>query len=375
MSATRPSPERSWPLLLGQVLGGRDLDALDTAWAMDQVMRGRATEAQIAGFLVALRAKGETVDELEGLVHGMLAHAVHIDVPGRTVDVVGTGGDGARTVNISTMSAIVAAGAGARVVKHGNRAASSASGSADVLEALGVTLRLPPERVAAVADEAGITFCFAPDFHPAMRHAAGPRRQLGIPTVFNALGPLTNPAAPTAQAIGVAEARMLPLIAGALARAGGRGLVFRGDDGLDELTVTTTSTVLAVQDGDITRERFDPRDVGIALAPPRALRGQDAAHNAAVARRVLDGERGPVRDAVLLSAGAALVAGEPARGRTVTERLGRAVEAAGRAIDSGAAAATLDRWVRATSTPRPPAARPPASARPPAAGARITTAA
>ncbi|MGW1191471.1 anthranilate phosphoribosyltransferase [Streptomyces sp. NPDC002559] len=375
MSVTTPSPDRSWPLLLGQVLGGRDLDAVDTAWAMDQVMRGRATEAQIAGFLVALRAKGETVDELEGLVHGMLAHAVHIDVPGRTVDVVGTGGDGARTVNISTMSAIVAAGAGARVVKHGNRAASSASGSADVLEALGITLRLPPERVAAVADEAGITFCFAPDFHPAMRHAAGPRRQLGIPTVFNALGPLTNPAAPTAQAIGVAEARMLPLIAGALARAGGRGLVFRGDDGLDELTVTTTSTVLAVQDGTIAQERFDPRDVGIALAPLQALQGQDAVHNAAVARRVLDGERGPVRDAVLLSAGAALVAGEPARGRTVTERLGWAVEAAGRAIDSGAAAATLDRWVQATSAPHPPAPRPPAPARPSADGARVAAAA
>ncbi|MFF3957340.1 anthranilate phosphoribosyltransferase [Streptomyces sp. NPDC001890] len=351
MSATTPEQDRSWPPLLGQVLDGRDLTAVDTAWVMDQVMRGRATDAQIAGFLVALRAKGETVGELEGLVHGMLAHAVHIDVPGRTVDVVGTGGDGARTVNISTMSAIVAAGAGARVVKHGNRAASSASGSADVLEALGVTLRLPPERIAAVADEAGITFCFAPDFHPAMRHAAGPRKQLGIPTVFNALGPLTNPAAPTAQAVGVADARLLPLIAGALARAGGRGLVFRGDDGLDELTVTTTSTVLTVDDGDIRQERFDPRDVGIALAPLEALRGEDAAYNAAVARRILDGERGPVRDAVLLSAGAALVAGEPTGGRTVTERLGWAVEAAGRAIDSGAAADTLDRWVRATSAP------------------------
>ncbi|MFB6813982.1 anthranilate phosphoribosyltransferase [Streptomyces sp. NPDC056347] len=356
MSATTPRQDPSWPLLLGQVLQGRDLTAADTAWVMDRVMRGRATDAQIAGFLVALRAKGETVDELEGLVHGMLAHAVRIHVPGRTVDVVGTGGDGARTVNISTMSAIVAAGAGARVVKHGNRAASSASGSADVLEALGVTLRLPPEHLAAVAAEAGITFCFAPDFHPAMRHAAGPRKQLGIPTVFNALGPLTNPAAPTAQAIGVADARLLPLIAGTLARTGGKGLVFRGDDGLDELTVTTTSTVLSVDEGGkITRERFDPRDVGIARAPLEALRGQDAAHNAAVARRVLDGEHGPVRDAVLLSAGAALVAGESAAGRSVTERLGRAVEAAGRAIDSGAAAATLDRWITATSTPRPPA--------------------
>ncbi len=338
----------SWPQLLQAVLHGRDLVAADTAWVMDQVMRGQATPAQIAGFLVALRSKGETVDELEGLVRGMLSHAIRIDVPGRTVDVVGTGGDGAHTVNISTMSAIVAAGAGARVVKHGNRAASSASGSADVLEKLGVTLRLTPERVAAVVEEAGITFCFAPDFHPAMRHAAGPRRELGIPTVFNALGPLTNPAAPTSQAVGVADARLLPLIAGVLARNGGAGLVFRGDDGLDELTVTTTSTVLTVDGGVVREERFDPRDLGIPYAPIEALRGADAEFNAAVARRVLAGERGPVRDAVLLSAGAALASARPARGRSVTERLAEAVVVAGRAIDSGAAEATLERWVRAT---------------------------
>ncbi|QIQ07039.1 anthranilate phosphoribosyltransferase [Streptomyces liangshanensis] len=345
---------RTWPRLLQDVLRGRDLAAPDTAWVMDQVMRGQATPAQIAGFLVALRAKGETVGELEGLVRGMLDHAVRIDVPGRTVDVVGTGGDGARTVNISTMSAIVAAGAGARVVKHGNRAASSASGSADVLEALGVTLRLPPRRVAELVDEAGITFCFAPDFHPAMRHAAGPRKELGIPTVFNALGPLTNPAAPTAQAIGVADARLLPLIAGVLARRGGTGLVFRGDDGLDELTVTTTSTVWVVGEGEVRSERFDPRDVGIAFAPVEALRGADAEFNAGVARRVLAGERGPVRDAVLLSAGAALAAvevsgaGGSVTGRSVTERLADGVAAAAVAIDSGAAEGVLGAWVLAS---------------------------
>ncbi|WP_309144510.1 anthranilate phosphoribosyltransferase [Streptomyces sp. BR123] len=382
MTTARPEPHagrHQWPVLLQDLLAGRDLAAADTAWAMHRVMRGEATEAQLAGFLVALRVKGETVDELEGLVRAMLDHAVPLDVPGTTVDVVGTGGDGARTVNISTMSAIVAAGAGARIVKHGNRASSSACGSADVLEALGVTLRPDPARVAALAEEAGITFCFAPDFHPSMRHAAAVRRQLGIPTVFNALGPLTNPARPTAQAVGVADARLLPLIAGVLARRGGSALVFRGDDGLDELTVTTTSTVLTVEDGRVREEPFDPRDIGIALAPVEALRGEDAAHNAAVARRLLaGGEQGPVRDAVLLSAGAALAAAEPARGRTVTERLGAAVAVAASALDSGAARAVLDRWVRASAapggTPRQPAAGPPQDAQDVQAGAPLAAA-
>ncbi|MEV0244058.1 anthranilate phosphoribosyltransferase [Streptomyces sp. NPDC050674] len=343
-------PQRSWPELLGSVLNGRDLSEPDTAWVMDQVMRGNASDALIAGFLVALRAKGETTGELEGLVRGMMAHAVRIDVPGRTVDVVGTGGDGAKTVNISTMSAVVAAGAGARVVKHGNRASSSASGSADVLEKLGVSLRLPPGQVAALAEEVGITFCFAPDFHPAMRHAAVARRALGIPTVFNALGPLTNPAAPAAQAVGVADARLLPLVAGVLARRGVDALVFRGDDGLDELTVTTTSTVLTVEGGTVRQESFDPRTLGFGYVPVEALRGADAGYNADVARRILDGERGPVRDAVLLSAAAALAALEPAGGRTVTERLAPAVGRAAEAIDSGAARSTLERWAVASGT-------------------------
>ncbi|WP_353051482.1 anthranilate phosphoribosyltransferase [Streptomyces sp. RTGN2] len=343
------SPRPTWPRLLHATMNGRDLSAPDASWMMDRVMRGEASAVQIAGLLVALRAKGETVNELEGLVSGMLAHAVRIEVPGPCVDVVGTGGDGARTVNISTMSALVVAGAGVRVVKHGNRASSSACGSADVLEQLGVTLRLAPQRVAGLVAEVGITFCFAPDFHPAMRHAAVPRRELGIPTVFNALGPLTNPASPTALAVGVADARLLPLIAGVLARRGSTALVFRGDDGLDELTVTTTSTVLSVEEGTVRRETFDPRGVGIPYAPVQALRGADAEFNAAVARRVLAGEPGPVRDAVLLSAAAALASAEPSGGRTVTERLAPAVARAADSIDSGAAAGTLDRWVEATA--------------------------
>jgi anthranilate phosphoribosyltransferase len=341
--------ERTWPDLLATLLRGVDLDTADTAWAMDSMMRGEATPVQIAGFVVALRAKGETVSEVEGLVEAMYAHANLVHVPGPTVDVVGTGGDRAHTVNISTMSAIVAAGAGARVVKHGNRAASSSSGAADVLEQLGVTLNLTPDQVAAVAAEAGITFCFALLFHPALRHATIPRRDLGVGTVFNFLGPLTNPATPTASAVGVADARMAPIMAGVLARRGRSALVFRGDDGLDELTVTTTSRVWTVADGVVREERFDPRDIGMEYAELAALRGADPAYNADVARRLLAGERGPVRDAVLLGAGAALAALEPST-EPVTARLAATVVRAAAAIDSGAAADTLERWVRATAS-------------------------
>ncbi|MFF2810186.1 anthranilate phosphoribosyltransferase [Streptomyces sp. NPDC058000] len=330
-------------MLLTALLAGEHLTAEDTAWAMNEVMLGRAASAHLAGLLVALRAKGETVGEVEGLVRAMYAHAVPLEVPGPTLDIVGTGGDRSHSVNISTMSAIVAAGAGVRVVKHGNRSASSAAGSADVLEQLGVALDLPVEEVARVATEAGITFCFAPLFHPSVRHAAATRRELGIPTVFNALGPLTNPARPTAQAVGVADARLAPLLAGVLARRGARGLVFRGDDGMDELTVTTTSTVWSVREGRVREEAFDPRDVGIDHAPAGALRGGDAAHNAAVARALLAGARGPVRDAVLLSSAAGFAALETSEG-PVAERIGAGMERGARAIDSGAAAEALERW-------------------------------
>jgi anthranilate phosphoribosyltransferase len=302
---------------------------------------------------VALRAKGETVEELEGLVSTMYRHAKLIEVPGPTVDVVGTGGDGAKTVNISTMSAIVAAGAGARVVKHGNRAASSASGAADVLEELGVRLDLTPEQVAAVAEKAGITFCFAQTFHPAYRHTGTARKEVGVATTFNFLGPLTNPAQVRAQAVGVADQRMAAMLAGVLARRGNSALVFRGQDGLDELTVTTGSTVWTAHAGAVVEEVFDPRSVGIELAPVEALRGADAAYNAEVARKLLAGETGPVRDAVLLNAGATLAAlaalEVPAGGLApLTERLATGVERAAAALDSGAAAATLERWCAAT---------------------------
>lgn len=352
MSAVTPTggdtmAARTWPDLLSALLAGENLSAADTAWAMDRIMLGEASDAQIAGFAVALRAKGETVDEVSGLVRTMYEHANTIEVPGPTVDIVGTGGDRAKTVNISTMSAIVVAGTGAKVVKHGNRAASSASGSSDVLEKLGVNLDLTPQRVAEVAVEAGISFCFAVKFHPALRHVAAARKELGIPTTFNFLGPLTNPARVGAQATGVADLRMAPIMAGVLAERGTSALVFRGDDGLDELTTTGTSTVWVVREGKVAQESFDPRDVGIELVPVEALRGADAAYNADVARHLLDGETGAVRDAVLLNSAAALVALEPGDA-PLAEQLAAGMARAAESIDSGAAKSALDRWVAAS---------------------------
>ena len=335
---------RSWPHVLGALLRGESLAEADTAWAMGEVMSGAATPAQLAAFAVLLRAKGETPTELAGLVAAMLATAAPVDVPGPALDVVGTGGDRAQTVNISTMAALVAAGAGARVVKHGNRAASSACGAADLLEALGVAIDLPGPGVARCVDEAGIGFCFAPVFHPGMRHAAVPRREMGVPTAFNFLGPLTNPARTAAAAIGCADGRMAPVMAAVLAARGDTALVFRGDDGLDELTTTTTSRVWTVREGEVGEERLDPAVLGVPTARREALRGADAAHNAGVTRALLAGERGPVRDAVLLNAGAALAAYDGLRA-PLPSAVRDGMERAAAAVDSGAAADVLDRWV------------------------------
>jgi anthranilate phosphoribosyltransferase len=339
---------RSWPQLISDLIARRDLDSSDTAWAMDETMSGEATPAQVAGFLVALRAKGETVAELAGLAEAMLARAVRIDVPGDCVDIVGTGGDRAHTVNISTMASLVVAGAGRRVVKHGNRAASSTCGAADLLEELGVRLDLPPGRVAELAGEVGITFCFALVFHPAMRHAAVPRRELGIPTAFNFLGPLTNPAQPASSAVGVADRRMAPLMAGVLAsRPGVSALVFRGEDGLDELTTTGPSRVWEVSGGSVTETVLDPATLELPRSRIEDLRGADALHNAKVARAVLSGERGPVRDAVLLNAAAALVASGTGTGG-LEARMREGLWDAAESVDSGAAADALERWVAAS---------------------------
>ncbi|MGN0064544.1 MAG: anthranilate phosphoribosyltransferase [Nocardioides sp.] len=337
----------TWPEVLSALVQREDLTTDQARWAMDEVFSGEATPAQVAGFVVALRAKGETVAEVSGIADAMLSAGRGISVEGRLLDVVGTGGDRSMSVNISTMSAIVAAGAGAKVVKHGNRSASSKSGSADVLEALGVSLDLTPERVAQVAEEAGITFCFAATFHPAMRHAAVPRRELGIATTFNILGPLTNPARPQAQAIGCADPSMAPVMAGVYAVRGVDAWVVRGDDGLDELTTTTTSRVWRVHGGQVVESVVDPAALGLAPATAADLRGGDASHNAEVVRRLLAGETGPVRDAVLLNAGAALAVHRTPE-LSVDEALPAAIEAAREAIDSGQAQATLERWIGAT---------------------------
>ena len=343
----------TWPEVLAALVAGTDLSGEQTSWAMGEILSGEATDAQIAGFAVALRAKGETIDEVSGLVAAMYSRGTPLPVPGRLLDVVGTGGDRSMSVNISTMAAIVAAGAGARVVKHGNRSASSQSGSADVLEALGIRLDLPPARVAEVVDEAGITFCFAAAFNPAMRHTAGARRELGIGTTFNMLGPLANPARPGAQAIGCADPRMAPVMAGVFSQRGVDAWVFRGDDGLDEITTTTTSRVWIVRNGEVHEERLDPSALGIPPASADALRGGEAPFNADVARRLLAGEPGPVRDAVLLNAAAALVAYEGVTGDLV-ELLMPALDRAGAAVDSGAAADVLTRWAAACSgSPEP----------------------
>jgi anthranilate phosphoribosyltransferase len=339
----------TWPQVLAALLSGQELTRDEAAWAMAEIMEGEATPVQVAGFAMALRAKGETAVEVAGLVESMLARAVRLPVSDalrdRAVDTCGTGGDRAHTVNISTLAALVVAAAGVPVIKHGNRAASSQSGSADLLEAFGVRVDLPAESVARWVVVFGIGFCFAPLFHPALRHTAVARRELGVPTVFNVLGPLTNPAQPAAQAVGCADARLAPVLAGVLARRGVSALVMRGDDGLDELTTTTTSRVWRVAGGEITEHVVDPTELGLTRVDPSALRGGDAPRNAEIGHRMLAGETGPVRDAVLLNAAAALVAAGTVDGPSLTDGLSAALERAAQTVDTGAAAALLASWV------------------------------
>ncbi|AXT84702.1 anthranilate phosphoribosyltransferase [Aeromicrobium sp. A1-2] len=342
---------RTWPDVLSALVAREDLDAAATTWAMEEILSGNATPTQIAGFAIGLRSKGETLAEVQGLVDSMYHHATPLQIDGRVVDIVGTGGDRARTVNISTMSAVVIAGAGIQVVKHGNRAASSASGSADVLEQLGVRLDVPATRITEVLHATGITFCFAPVFHSSFRFTAVPRRELGIPTVFNFLGPLTNPARPAAMAVGVADARMAPIMAGVLAARGADAFVFRGEDGLDEIT-TTTATHVWVADGDsglVSEDSIDPRALGFELTPGSELTGGDAAFNAKVFERVLGGEQSSVRTAVLLNAGAGIAAHE-ASGGDLEGRLRAGIERAKESIDSGSATRVLEAWAATTQT-------------------------
>jgi len=343
----------SWSGILSTLLAREDLSVSDSSWAMDQIMTGEASDAQLAAFLIALRAKGETVDEIVGFRDAVLDHAISLDVDPLALDIVGTGGDRHGTVNVSTMASIVAAAAGVPVVKHGNKAASSKSGSSDVLQALGVDLDISNVRTAQVLDEAGITFAFAAKFHPGFGNVANVRRELGVPTVFNYLGPLCNPARPEASAVGVAQLDSVPIFVGVFQTRGATALVFRGDDGLDELTTTGHSHIWEVSLGAVVEHDLDPRDLGLARAKIGDLLGGDAQHNADIAKRVLQGESGPVRDIVLLNAAAGLVAFElasdPEQGRrSIVERLREKMTVAARTIDSGAATATLDAWATAT---------------------------
>jgi len=333
--------------VLARLVRGDDLSAGEVDRALGEIFEGRATDVQAAGFIVALRTKGETVDELTALVRAMRRYGTPVDVPPGAIDTCGTGGDRAGTVNVSTMAAIIAAGAGARVVKHGNRAASSQCGSADVLEALGVAIELGPAGVAACVEQAGVGFCFAPRYHPAMRFLGPARRELGVATTFNFLGPLANPAGVRRQAIGVSDHAMAERMLGALSALGAEhALVFHGDDGLDELTTTTTSTVHELTADGVRTYRVDPLDLGLARVAPDALAGGDAAANAASVRRVLQGDKGPHRDIALLNAAAALVVAG------VSADLAAGVEVAATTIDSGRAATALDELVRVSGEAR-----------------------
>jgi anthranilate phosphoribosyltransferase len=346
----------TWSQVIADLMAGRDLSDPEAIWALREVMSGSASPAQIAGFLVALRCKGVTGRELAALVSVMVENSVAVQVADVVVDTCGTGGDNSGSVNISTMAAIAVAATGASVVKHGNRAATSKSGSADVLEALGVVVDLAPELIGPCVDRAGIAFCFAPVFHPSMRHAGPVRRELGIPTVFNALGPLANPALPRAQVVGVADRTLAPTVADALNRRGTSALVVRGEDGLDELTTMAATRVWDCRGPVVEEFVIEPEDLGLSRAKPGALDGGDARHNAKIAREALSqnpsAEVRAVQDAVVLNAAAALVCiesvGASNDGDLLTD-LRQAMQRVKQALDAGKGTFILDRWVEVSS--------------------------
>lgn len=343
----------TWSHLVTRLVRHEDLSSGEADWAMHEVMEGQAPPIALAAFLVSLASKGVAPHELSALADAMVEHAVPLEAPAGAVDIVGTGGDLAHTVNISTMASLVIAAAGHPVVKHGNRASTSRSGSADVLEALGIRLDLEPEAVARMVHEVGITFCFAQVFHPSMRHAVEARKGVGIPTVFNVLGPITNPGRPAASAVGVADPTMAPIVADVFARRGTSALVFRGRDGLDELTVGDVSDVWEVRDGAVTRHELDPHAlVGVPRSPLSALRGGTAEDNARVAREVLAGSSGPVSDAVALNAAAGIMAARAAGDHddaSFEERFASAHTRALEVLQTGAAADLLARWAAASA--------------------------
>ena len=327
---------------------GLDLETPDVQWCMNEILTGNADIDVIKRFLLALKAKGETAEEVGALVAQMYQHCAPITIKERAVDTVGTGGDGAHTINISTTAAIIAAAAGVKVVKHGNRSASSKSGAADLLEALGINIGLNGVGVEKTFAELGIGFCFAPVFHPAMRFAAPARKELATPTVFNILGPLANPAKPQAAAIGVANEGMHLVMAQVLSDRGVDGFVFRGDDGLDEITLATTTSVLTIGGGKISSGLIDPLDFDIQRAPISALVGGDSIENARITTAIFAGERGAPRDAVLLNAAAAIAAYEGKVDLNLHDRMTRGLSRAIEAIDSGASTRLVAQWAELT---------------------------
>jgi anthranilate phosphoribosyltransferase len=333
-----------WELHISRLRSGLDLDAAEVQWCMNEILTGNTEIDVIKDFLIALKAKGETSLEVGALVDQMYEHCAPITIKERAVDTVGTGGDGAHTINISTTAAIIAAAAGVKVVKHGNRAASSKSGSADLLEALGININLDGTGVEKTFSELGIGFCFAPVFHPAMRFAGPARKELATPTVFNILGPMANPAKPQAAAIGVANESMHLVMAQVLSDRGVDGFVFRGDDGLDEITLATTTSVLTIGGGEITRGLIDPLDFGIQRAPIASLVGGDSLENARITTAIFAGEKGAPRDAVVLNAAAAIAAYEARFDLNLQERMALGVSRAIDAIDSGASTRLVSKW-------------------------------
>lgn len=347
----------SWPQVLSSLLAGEDLSRTEASWAMNEIMAGDATPAQIGAFMLALRSKGETVDELAGLVDVMLDNAVLLQTGSDAVDIVGTGGDLVGTVNISSMASILTAAAGVPVLKHGSRSASGKTGSSEMLEVLGIRLDLAPQQVTEVFRQVGITFFFAPVFHPAMRHVAPIRKELAIPTTFNFLGPLANPAQPIATALGVADAKIAPLMAQEMAQRGRTALVFRSEDGLDELSNTAPATIWQVSSGKVSEHTFDPEKLGIPRVSQQELLGGDAKHNAEIATKLFSGQSfensEAIRNVVLLNAAAGIVSYQLAKNPNLSivaleTRFGEALSLAEQALSSKAANLKLNAWSQAT---------------------------
>lgn len=340
--------QQQWDIAIAKMDSGLDLEASEIQEIMRAILGGESDIENIKKFLLSLKAKGETSEEVGALVSEMYQHSTPISIVERAVDTVGTGGDGAHTINISTTAAIIAAAAGARVVKHGNRAVSSKSGASDFLEAMGVVPGLNAAGVERTVRELGIGFCFAPVFHPAMRFAAPARKELATSTVFNILGPLANPARPQAAAVGVANERMHLVMAQVLSEKGCDGFVFRGDDGLDEITLAATTSILSIGNAEIKSDRIDAKDFGMANAPIEAIVGGDAQENARISSAIFAGERGAPRDAVILNAGAAIAAFEGDLDSDIKERITAGVRRAEKAVDSGAARDLLEKWAALT---------------------------